>query len=59
MIGIGDMALDAESAHAAGIKCIGVLWGTGTREELEEAECDYIVNDTRQLKELLISLSNE
>lgn len=59
MIGIGDMALDAESAHAAGIKSIGVLWGTGTREELEEAGCDYIVNDTSQLKELLIKLSNE
>lgn len=59
MVGIGDMALDAESAHAAGIKAIGVLWGTGTREELEEAKCDYLVEDTKQLKELLINLSNE
>lgn len=59
MVGIGDMALDAESAHAAGIKAIGVLWGTGTREELEEAGCNYIIEDTKQLKELLINLSNE
>ena len=59
MVGIGDMALDAESAHVAGIKAIGVLWGTGTREELQEAGCNYIVDNTMQLKELLINLSNE
>ena len=59
MVGVGDMALDAESAHAAGINAIGVLWGTGTREELEEAGCNYIVENSMQLKKLLINLSNE
>lgn len=59
MVGIGDMALDAESARTAGIKTIGVLWGTGTKEELESAGCNYIVNDTKQLKQLLINLINE
>ncbi len=33
MVGIGDMALDAESAIDAEITAIGVLWGTGTRKE--------------------------
>ncbi len=59
MVGIGDMALDAESAHAVGINSIGVLWGTGTREELEEAGCNYIVENSIQLKKLLINLSDE
>ena len=59
MVGIGDMALDAESAQAAGMKAIGVLWGTGTRDELERVNCNYIVENSKQLKDLLTKLSNE
>lgn len=59
MVGIGDMALDIESAISAGLKTIGVLWGTGTRAELEEAGCKYIVENSFQLKDLLNYLSNE
>ena len=53
MVGIGDMAYDAKSAHAAGINSIGVLWGTGTREELEKVGCNYLVENVKQLKKLL------
>lgn len=53
MIGVGDMASDCEAARAADIDAIGVLWGTGTQEELENAECKYIVSDTYELKQLL------
>lgn len=53
MVGIGDMAYDAESAHAAGINSIGVLWGTGTREELEKVGCDFIVSSVKELNLLL------
>lgn len=59
MVGVGDMALDAESAIDAKMTAIGVLWGTGTREELEGAECQYIVESSSQLNDLLNYLSNE
>lgn len=59
MVGIGDMALDAESAIEAKITAIGVLWGTGTRNELKNAGCRYIVETSNQLKDLLYNLSNE
>lgn len=56
MVGIGDMALDAESAIDAKITSIGILWGTGTREELEEAGCAYIIKTVVELSELLKTL---
>lgn len=56
MYGIGDMALDAKSAIESGIQAIGVLWGTGTRDELEEAGCSFIVENCNQLKDILESL---
>ena len=59
MVGIGDMTVDAESAIDAEIIAIGVLWGTGTRNELEDARCHYLVESTNQLKDLLYNLSNE
>ncbi len=59
MVGIGDMALDAESAISSKITAIGVLWGTGTRNELENAGCQYIVENFSQLNDLLKYLSNE
>lgn len=53
---IGDMQLDCECAKNIGGITIGVLWGTGTKEELEQAGCDYIVNSTTLLNEILINL---
>ena len=52
--GIGDMASDRYAAESAGIKTIGVLWGTGTKEEL--ASCDYRCSSVAELKLLLESL---
>jgi len=31
---VGDTKYDAEGAREAGIRCIGILWGMGTKEEL-------------------------
>lgn len=53
VVAIGDMAKDAESAKAIGIPAIGVLWGTGTRVELEQAGCEAIVSNTDELKSVL------
>lgn len=33
---IGDTKFDVNGAKEAGIDCIGITWGSGTREELEE-----------------------
>jgi phosphoglycolate phosphatase len=40
---VGDRRHDVVGAHANGIRCIGVLWGIGSREELEAAGADAIV----------------
>lgn len=59
VVGIGDMAGDADCAHAAGIPAIGVLWGTGTKEELEQAGCAAIVSNAKELTDLLKTYCNE
>lgn len=53
VVGIGDMAKDAECAKAIGIPAIGVLWGTGKKEELQEAGCNEIVSNCYELVEVL------
>jgi phosphoglycolate phosphatase len=40
---IGDRRHDVEGARANGIECVGVLWGIGSRAELEAAGADRIV----------------
>lgn len=53
IVGIGDMSTDALYAHSIEIPAIGVLWGAGTKEELVEAKCDYIVKDIAELNIIL------
>ena len=45
MLMIGDRKYDVEGAHAFGIPCVGVLYGFGSREELEKAGADAICPD--------------
>lgn len=52
-VGIGDMETDAKAALDNNIPAIGVLWGTGTREELEKSGCTYISNSICNLYEHL------
>lgn len=52
---VGDRKYDVMGAHNAGIQCAGVLYGYGSEEELENAGCDYIVRDLKQLEELIKS----
>lgn len=51
---IGDRRHDVEAAKTHGIDSIGVLWGYGDQEELENEGATYIVADTYELKQLLI-----
>jgi phosphoglycolate phosphatase len=53
---IGDRKYDVLGAKEEGIDCIGILEGFGGRAELKEAGAKYIVNDIKELKELLFQL---
>ncbi|MCR5766152.1 MAG: HAD family hydrolase [Treponema sp.] len=52
-VGVGDMDTDAKAAITAGIPAIGVLWGTGTKQELVECGCNKIAGNVEELKNLL------
>jgi phosphoglycolate phosphatase len=46
---IGDRRFDIEGARANAVRSIGVLWGFGTREELQAAGADSIVGSVAAL----------
>lgn len=50
---VGDRKFDVEGAHQSGLKCAGVLFGYGSREEFEAAAADYIVENPEDLEKLL------
>ena len=50
---VGDRMYDAEGAAKCGVDSIGVLWGHGTREELEGAGFTHIVSTPEELVNLL------
>ena len=47
-VGIGDTKSDCLAARDNNITAVGVLWGSGNREELSDC-CDYLFEDTKQL----------
>ena len=51
---VGDREYDIKGADANQIDSIGVLYGFGSREELEGAGATRIVNDIHELKEVLL-----
>lgn len=55
VIMVGDRKHDVIGAKEAGIPCLGVLYGYGSREELSEAGADMIVETVEELKERLIN----
>jgi len=46
---VGDRKFDIEGANGAGIDSIGVLYGYGSREELEKAGSTYIADTTADI----------
>ena len=54
-VGIGDMETDCKAAKGNNIVAVGVLWGSGTREELSYC-CDYLFEETKQLHDFLYDL---
>ena len=52
---IGDRHFDIDGAVANRVRGIGVLWGFGSRAELEKAGADALARDPEQLAQLLTS----
>ena len=51
---VGDRRHDVAGAHETGLPCVGVLYGYGSREELERAGAEVIAEDLEALKECLL-----
>ena len=46
---VGDMAVDILMGANAGTETCGVTWGNGSREELQKAGADCIIDSMEQL----------
>lgn len=51
---IGDTSHDIHMAHNAGVTAVGVCHGAQSRAELERCNPEYLVNDIRELFQLLV-----
>jgi len=40
---VGDRMHDVRGARANGVECVGVLWGYGSAEELQQAGAEHLV----------------
>ena len=50
---VGDTPTDIHTAHNANMKSIGVLWGFRTKEELQEAQADYLVQHPLEILDII------
>ena len=57
VIMVGDRKHDVEGAKKTGLSVVGVLYGYGSREELQDAGADYLCETPGEVAELLRSLS--
>ncbi|MDF2540245.1 MAG: hypothetical protein K0S76_3266 [Herbinix sp.] len=55
---VGDRMHDIEGAKAVGLASIGVLYGYGSREELEKAGADRICEAVEDLYEVIMSFND-
>jgi phosphoglycolate phosphatase len=53
---VGDRRDDISGAHAVGMRGLGVLWGYGTRDELEASGADQLVESTAGLARTVLSM---
>ena len=51
---VGDRKFDIEGAKGAGIASVGVLYGYGSREELEAAGADFFADKPEQIKRFIL-----
>jgi phosphoglycolate phosphatase len=55
---VGDRRHDISGAHAVGMRGLGVLWGYGSRDELETAGADRLVDSPADLARTVLSMVN-
>ncbi|MBD9624987.1 HAD hydrolase-like protein [Ensifer sp. ENS06] len=55
---IGDRRFDIAGAHANNVRAVGVLWGYGSRQELESAGADRIIEQTSELADCALTIFN-
>jgi phosphoglycolate phosphatase len=55
---VGDRRYDIFGAHAVGMRGLGVLWGYGTRDELETAGADQLVESPAGLARTVLAMVN-
>ncbi len=53
---VGDTKYDIQMAHNAGVKAVGVTYGNGSREEMEEENTEWIIDDFAQMIDVCKSL---
>ena len=51
---IGDRKHDIIGAHRTGLKCLGVLWGYGSKKELETYGADFFAETPQETADMLI-----
>lgn len=56
VIMVGDRKYDVIGAHELGIKCIAVLFGYGSKEELVEAEADFLAETPDKIADIIENL---
>ena len=50
---VGDSDVDIFTAKNAGVKSVGVLWGFRTKEELQNAGADFLIQNPKDLLEIV------
>lgn len=53
---VGDREYDVLGAREVGMDCVGVLYGYGSRRELEDCGASYIVETVGELEQFLLNL---
>ena len=46
---VGDTKYDIQMAHNAGVKAVGVTYGNGSREEMENEAAEWIIDDFAEM----------
>ncbi len=53
---VGDRKYDVVGSRTYGIECVGVLFGFGSKEELEEVNAAYIAETVEALEQILLHI---
>ena len=56
---VGDMSVDVDAAHGAGVRCIGITHGMSSKAELVNAGADFIISELTELLPLITKIQEE